>query len=134
MENIVADRIRFLIHELRNMRDEVSDYKIASSEQHVHIATCVMDSQLLRELEMTTDMIRELSLHRSMISRKRPDSTVRDVVDSYKLRRAVEQLQAQKNQVKNDRETVADAQPSSDVMTKIHAIAEQAYLQVETQN
>src|SRR5271155_1233033 len=108
MENIADNRVGLLAHELRNMRDEI--FHLTESDKQTNMAAWIMDSQLLRELELTTDFVRSLSLQCSIMQRSKPASTIRDVVESFKLRRVVEELQIKRavQRERNDQKTILD--------------------------
>ncbi len=93
MKCIVDNEVRSLIRELQQLREVVAFQSGKDQNGDEHPAKKAMDPQLLHELELTTSFVRMLSLQGSIVRHSRPSSTIQDVVESVKLRQAVEELQ-----------------------------------------
>jgi len=129
MKTNVEGRIQFLIEELSNIRMEISEHY--GTDQQAQLAGQVMDPQLLSELETTTDFIRRISLQRSIVRRSKPSSSIHDVVESLKLRNAVEELQkARANHVKQA-DHVSFDEKKNGTFNDICQIAHHVYQEVQ---
>jgi|GEM_PF-5740312 len=98
---IVNNEIKSLIRELRQLREVVAFQNGNDKAVNERLATKAMDPQLLQELELTTNFVRMLTLQKTMVCRSKPSSTVHDILQSVKMRQAVEELQRLRSAQRN---------------------------------
>ena len=127
MESIVDNEVRSLIQELRQLREVVAFQSGKEKNANEHLAKRAMDPQLLQELELTTNFVRMLSLQGSMVRRSRPNSTIQDVVESVKLRQAVEELQKLRAGQRSCQEQRRVQENRRGTFQEIYQIANRAY-------
>ena len=127
MESIVDNEVRSLIQELRQLREVVAFQSGKEKNANEHLAKRAMDPQLLQELELTTNFVRMLSLQGSMVRRSRPNSTIQDVVESVKLRQAVEELQKLRAGQRSCQEQRRVQENRRGTFQEIYQIATRAY-------
>jgi len=129
MERKVEGRIQILIDELSNIRLEISEHYM--TDQQTKLAGRVMDPELLRELEATTEFIRRISLQCSIVRHSKPSSSIRDVVESLKLRNAVEELQKARASQRKQGDHGTSCENKASSFQNICRIADQVYQSVE---